>query len=378
VLPLAAAAAAGRPYPAAAAPLPPGARLLNPAEVTVKDLRLYHAALLADNDSVAVVGTTDLRELADPETAPPGGAIVNLKTKSVRRFTNGHRAGIWRVACTGDGSRLVTGSSAKDKILGVWDVQAGKPLDPVDLSAFDVSGTLAVACGGRGRQVAVELGDRVAVFDLARPGARVDLTAEFFSGNNGPGDPALSPDGRYAACTTTRKEVVVWDVAARRVVCAPALLPEGVDRSNCQLHPLCFTKSGRGLIVCRQTGGREEVPKGKAEKEVPAERRALQLIDPANGRITPLGMGHELGTRSFALHPSEEWVATVGQSRPKREGEGGVEELRVYHYPSRTLALRLQFDDFHPIWVGFTRDGKRLVAVSHFGQIKCWDFSPAS
>jgi WD40 repeat protein len=381
LLSLAAAAAAARQlYPVSAAPLPRppgGVRLTDPVEVTVKDLCIHNAAVLADNHSVAVVGTTDLREDADPEAAAPGGAIVDLKTRAVRPFTNGHRARLSSAACTGDGSGLVTGSTSQDKSLRVWDVRAGKSLDPIDLSAFDINLDFTVVCSARGRQVAADLGDRVAVFDLARPGERIDLTAKSFSGNNGPGHPAISPNGRLVACTTTQREVVVWDVATRKIVYTSSLLPEGVNKDNCHLWQLCFTKAGRGLIVRRSLSG-HEVPKGTAENEVPADRRALHLIDLDQRRVTPLGMGHQIDTLSFALHPNEEWIATVGRSHPPRAGKGSADELRVYHYPTRSLALRVQFDDFHPNWVGFTRDGKKLVAVSSFhGKIKCWDFTPA-
>ena len=58
------------------------------AEVTIKDLRIHSAALLADNHSVAVVGTTDLRTKDfDPDGPTPGGAIVDPQTRAVRRFT---------------------------------------------------------------------------------------------------------------------------------------------------------------------------------------------------------------------------------------------------------------------------------------------------
>ena len=53
-------------------------------------------------------------------------------------------------------------------------------------------------------------------------------------------------------------------------------------------------------------------------------------------------------------------------------------KLRVYHYPTRTLSLRLQFEkEFGASYVRFTPDGRKLVAVDGTGMLRCWNFAGA-
>jgi hypothetical protein len=121
------------------------------------------------------------------------------------------------------------------------------------------------------------------------------------------------------------------------------------------------------------------------EAELPADRKALWLIDPQSRQVTPLGIGHPLHTGlRLALHPSDEWLAMTTRMplRPTDadQPKAHANELRVYHLPSRQLAGRIQFpiNGFSPFWVGFTPDGTKLVAIERLGTIQVWDFVPAT
>ena len=49
---------------------------------------------------------------------------------------------------------------------------------------------------------------------------------------------------------------------------------------------------------------------------------------------------------------------------------------RIWHYASRTLIHKVQFaDGYFPMWIGFTPDGKKLVAVERLGKVRAWDFA---
>jgi WD40 repeat protein len=367
----------------------PSVRLGQPVEIAVDELERYGAALLADNESIVVVGRKGLDpgpgEPADPDIPPPGAAIVSLKTKAARRFTNGHISRISSVAGSADGAYIVT-AGTYDLVgdLRVWDAKAGKALNPIDVSGdASKSKWFSISCLNRSPRVAVARLDKVSIIDLTRPVQRFDLTADYLSGT-WPDKLAISPDDKYLACTTGSKQVVIWDLATKKVLGAPSLIPEGEDVKDWSASGLCFTKSGMQLIASREKQG-QEVPKGTPEAKVPANRWPLVMIDIPSQKITPLGMGNQCGTLHFALHPSGDWVATVGPSWSDKPIAGDPNamtgEIRVYHFPTRTLVHKVQCDPdpdtgFYPSWVGFTPDGKKLVAVSHPAKIRAWDFTP--
>jgi WD40 repeat protein len=378
--------------PTAPAGEKPAIRLTNPVEVEVaiRDIAVNDAALMADNESIVLVGSRGFGEDGLPQDdSPPAGAIVNLRTRAVREFTNGHKARIQSVAASSDGTRIVTGSTAADGRIRIWDVKAGKSLDPINASplADEKVHYFHVAPFHHRPVVAVTLKDRIGLFDLTGREERVDLTADYL-GRGSPDDPAVSSDDMYLACSTfPNLQIVIWDVGAKKVLFAAALLPVGLaaqdySKAIFTVRGLCFVKSGEQLIALRSGGG-PEVPKDTPEEKIPAEKRALFLIDVPKQKTTPLGIGHQIGTLHFALHPTDEWIATVGASRPDKPVPGNlpdpaVGELRVWHYPTRKLVHKIQFDfeGFRPTWVGFTPDGKKLVAADAKGKVMAWDFTP--
>ena len=369
---------------AAPAADPPRVRLGKPVEVVVAGVDVDAVAALADNESVVLVGGKP-RGPADgelaTEDAPPAGAIVNLKTQTVRLFTNEHTARIKGVAAAADGLRIFTVCSDKDPFVRVWGVEAGKPVGPLPLPQLEnYYSTHEVACVPGSRKIAVGFRDRVAFIDPDGRERQQDLTAEEFTDDT-PRQLSFSPDGDFLACCNFRKKVVVWDIRIGKVVCSVSLLPDGEDHRDWSFTNLAFTRDGTRLIASR-SGNADEVPNGTAEDKVAPERRGLFVIDIKKQQIAPLSMGHQIHTFAFALHPSGDWIATVGPSRPdglaRKDATEQVGELRVYHLPTRSLAHRVQFDDeFFPSKVLFTPNGKRMVAVDVEGKVRSWDFATA-
>ena len=77
-----------------------------------------------------------------------------------------------------------------------------------------------------------------------------------------------------------------------------------------------------------------------------------------------------------ACQPEEEFLCLP--DKPVKGSDGQIGELRIYHYATRTLSLRTQFDEgFFPSRVRFTPDGRKLVAVDATGKLRAWDFTPA-
>ncbi|HET6572385.1 MAG TPA: hypothetical protein VFG68_02195 [Fimbriiglobus sp.] len=365
---------------------PPGpvrvaVRLDNPIEAAIDKILVAAVCLLADNESVVVVGGKFPDPVAESiMSAQPAGAIVNLRTKAVRPFTNRHRVRVNSLACSAD--RIVTVCTRRDPFVRLWDIKAGKPLEPITLPqpAEKDDSDFEVATFHRSRKVAVTLRDRISIFDPTGREERIDLTTDYLTGSI-PAAPVISPDDKYLACSNTHDQVIVWDVAAKKVLYAAALLPEGEDPTKWHLGGLHFIRTGTQLIAARW-GKEPEVPRGTAEEKVPAERRGLFLIDVAKQETIPLGMGGQVDTMHFAIHPSEDWIVTAGSAYPAKpvpgQPDATVGELRVYHYPTRKLVHKVQFDfeGFQPMWVKFTPDGKKLVAVSANGKVMAWDFTP--
>ena len=371
---------------AAPAPAPPArVRLTNPVKITLEGVDVDAVAMLADNESIVVVGgkphDPDDKERARSDY-PPAGAIVNFRTKAVRPFTNGHRARIDAVAVSADGSRIVTVCSNLGPLVRVWDVKTAAPLRSLSLPQLEnYSASRGATCLPGGSKVAVSYKGCIALLDTAGRDPRRDLKGGALEEDDTPDKLVVSPDGKFLACIDFKCKVGVWDVRSGKSIRSIDLVPAGEDAKGWSSQHLAFTRDGKGLLACL-SGKEDDFRKGIEVKGAAAERRGMLLIDIASGKITPLNISHQVGTFGFALHSSGEWLATVGPSRPDKPPKGfdsgQIGELRIYHYTTRALSLRVQFDDgFFPSKVRFTPDGRKLVAVDVTGKLRAWDFTPA-
>jgi WD40 repeat protein len=212
--------------------------------------------------------------------------------------------------------------------------------------------------------------ERLFVVNAAKPQERMELACpaglEWVSHAL-----AVSPDDAWIACTGDRDQVVCFEVATKKATVL-AITPKDGDTDKWSVFGFAFSRSGK-LFACRH-GNAEEVPKGKSEKDVPAERRGIVRIDLPDGKLVPLDMGHTRVTSACAIDRTETWLATVGSSRPDKPLKDvyAVDELRVYNLASGKLAYREQFaGGAGRLW--FTPSGKRLVCVTNDGTVRWWD-----
>jgi hypothetical protein len=357
---------------------PPKVSLSSPVEILAPNVYIDCVALVPDNESLIVGGSSDLRVPttdADLESAPAGGAIVNLKTKSLESFTNGHRARILSVGALFDGSAIVSTSTKRDPNLRILELKTRKSFEPIALAKADMHWGNTVSCYSRARKFAFIGKKSISIFDLADKEARVDIDAAWLDGF--PEEPIISHDDRYLACRTPKGTVVVWDLNEKKVAYSASLVPDGSDHMNWMVDAMAFRESGKQLVFVRDGND-------KVAPNVLAANRGLFAIDIAKKQLTRLEIGQLFRTPlSIAVSPGGEWLATVGHGQPDKPDKDNpqrlVAELRVYHFPTRTLATKVQFDpeEFFPTWVGFTPDGKKVLAVQkgQTGRIRAWDFS---
>jgi WD40 repeat protein len=350
----------------------PTIRLTRAGEMKLDDVSVEDGAVI-DESTVVVVGTTlnkDAEE--DPDKLGSNGAIVNLARRSAEKFTNGHTARICSVSA-GRG-RVATISNHHDPVLRVWDLKAGKSVAEIKIEEPDPPTHYAAACFHKSDRVAVAADKRLIVLDPARPDERLVLAL--------PPEvrwldkPVVSPDDTRVASTGDRAGVVVWEVATRKAT-THSLIPKGLGVDELEkwyAHGAAF--GPKGILIAWRGGNDGEVPEGKTEKDVPAERRGVVQIDLPDGKVVPLGMGHTGRTLFCAIDPTGTWLATAGSSwrdKPRADGANSVAELRVYHLPTKELAFREQVEGLPLTWVAFTPSGKRVVTADYYGVVRWWD-----
>ena len=156
------------------------------------------------------------------------GEVENGKAAGVCK---GHAAGVWAVAFSEDGSRVVSGSD--DKTMRVWEFKTGKEILKIDHGKYKVRAVafspdgkqLASGTGGTGNSFPVylwnvESGKQVQTF----PGHQRDaMTVQF------------TPDGKRLLTAGLDGSLVVWDVETGKelrrmgkgVIYHAALSPDG-------------------------------------------------------------------------------------------------------------------------------------------------------
>ncbi|MDY3557744.1 WD40 repeat domain-containing protein [Gemmata sp. JC673] len=359
---------------AADAPKP---RFTRAGEVRVADLSVQAGAVI-DEDAVVVVGTThcdaesDDPNKHDANRLGPNGAIVDLRGKKAKPFTNGHTAGIFSVSVGRD--RIVTTSNSRDPMLRAWDLKAGRTAPAVEIETPPPDRSnqrYRATLFHKSNRVAIALDDHVLVLDPAKPNARAKFAipeAEWW-----PGELAISRDDTRIACTAGKCGLVVWDTATKKATSVP-LMPANADEADSWVSGHAMFGPTGALYALRH--GPTEVPEKTAEKDVPADRRSVVGIDLPDGKVLPLGLGTSVYTLHAAIDPAGTWLAVVGTAHAdKRLPDGTVTgaELRVYRLGTWELVHREQMDGLGEVWVAFTPSGKRLVTANYDGRVRWWD-----
>ncbi|HEY7329378.1 MAG TPA: hypothetical protein VH592_17180 [Gemmataceae bacterium] len=353
------------------APAPTDRIPLTPAGKVKVDNLVVNDAALIDENRVVIVGRTgsvkdDGPDVPDPNEGVPNGAIIDLPKKSVQHFANQHTAQIWSVSSYG--GRVISGSLRfEEAVLRSWDL---KVQESKEVAKFHhTPATYRLTCFHKSGRVVVDEVERLIVLSPAKPEERMELACP--AGVEWLSYPlAVSPDDAWIACKGGRGQVVCFETATKKATVVP-IAPKGDDADKWSVHGLAFAPSGK-LYVCRG-GNAEQVPKGKAEKDVPAEHRGIVRIELPEGKLVPLNMGHPSGTWGCAVDGGETWLSTVGWP-DKRADSDHVGELRVYNFASGKLAYREQLKGgVVPQWVWFTPSGKRLVCATMDGVVRWWD-----
>ncbi len=357
--------------PATSAPVPkevPAFRLKAVGDMTVPETVVKSAAFV-DDGRVVVVGTKGSDGLEDDfDKAEPNGAILDLAKKTCVRFTNGHTSHIGHVSVSGH--RIATAGCGSDPTVRIWDVKAAKTVATITLARPGevVLPYLGVAWFHKGDRIAVSAGEKVFAFDVGKPEDRVeyDLPEELAQTSDSLDENlAISPDDVWIV-GTTGGDVICWNRATKEATAIRAGPEKSAEAEEWFICGLAFDPK-RQLFAWRIPRQKhDEVPDGKSEADVPAERRGVVRIDLDKKKVIPSKMGHTISTHACALDPTGTWLATGGSSRyDKLRGEdksGG--ELRVYHLPTQTLVHREQLDGLPLTWVAFSPGGKRIAAAT--------------
>jgi len=361
-----------------AAPLPkagPGLTVKLAGEIKLPKV-FIHAAAFLTGEKLVVVGTVPFRD-DDPDVRPfalaPNGAILDLAKKTHVPFTNEHTQGMKCVSVLGD--RILTTSSVRDPYLRVWDTKANKPLDAVPLAKVGESSVpvFGVAAFHKGNRIAVTVDDRVLVFDPSKPKERVGYRLPDGENRWTNDKISISLDDAWIAAYGGKCDTVFWNIETKKATVV-SLTPDKIeDDDNWSSRGVCFT--AKGELLAWRSNGPAEVPAGKAEADVPADRRGVVKIDLLTGKVTPLKIGHTYHTFSCVADPTGTWLATGGSGvfdKPKGDETGGG-ELRIYHLPTQKLVFRDQVGGFPLTRVLFSPNGKRLVATTLNGIVRWWD-----
>jgi WD40 repeat protein len=337
-------------------------------------------------------------------------ALLDVAVSAGLRVVRGHADGVWTVAWSPDGGRLLTG--AEDRTARVWDAWHGRQLAVLQ---GHHEGLLDVAWSPDGRRVATVARDRTLRLWAAADGAPLltvphetrlralawspDGSTIACAGEDGTvslrdaGDGGLlgvlrghdnwvralawSPDGSLLATGSDDRAVRVWDPAAgavRQVVRGHAggirsvawaadgrLATASVDGTARVWGPQ------RGEVVVLR--GHEDVVRrvawepGGRRLATASEDRTVRLWDPWRGTCLMVLRGHESAVRGVDWLPAGRLLATASEDRTFRlwEVDRGA-ELAVMRGHEGTVHA-----------AAWSPEGRRLATASRDRTLRVWD-----
>jgi WD40 repeat protein/tetratricopeptide (TPR) repeat protein len=341
--------------------------------------QVYSACFSPDGQRLASASLDHTAKLWDVRT---GQEILTLQ---------GHRDSVWDVCFSPDGKHLATAS--KDQTVKIWDAQTGQTVrtlrghtDEVYSVCFSPDGTrLASASKDQlgkvwdwqtGREVVTLQGhtDSVSSICFSPDGQRLatagfDQTAKVWSvqtgkevltlkGHTGPiGSICISPDGTRLATASQDETVRVWDAqTGQELLTLQGHTGEVYDVSfspdasqGLRLASAGFDQTVRLWDVSRSTEGRQ-----------PGGQEVLVL------------KGHTDKVTGVCFSPDGKYLASASGEGILRPGEVKVWQAQTCHHPSDAL-LPLKGYPGDVTAVGFSADGKRLLATGEQGKVSAWD-----
>jgi WD40 repeat protein len=260
------------------------------------------------------------------------GICLNAAAQDVEVFLRqGHRGGVFSVAFSPDGKRIISGSG--DNIIRLWDAVSGREIrifsghtDSVYSASFSPDGKQAIS-GSRDRTV--KLWDAVSGHEI-----------KTFSGHtNTVLSVTFSPNGKQIISGSGDRTVKQWDAVSGREIRTFLGHTEPVDSVS-------FSSDGKLIISGSRDGN-------------------VKLWDSSNGREIRTFLGHTDGVLSVALSPDgKQAISSSGDSTIRLWDSSSGNEIRTFL--GHTHAVRS---------VMFSPDGKQIISASGDGTVKLWDSS---
>jgi WD40 repeat protein len=286
-------------------------------------VRLADKAQLLDQGSPALTALLALRSVGIEQTSEGEAALDRAALfEYPSKVFQGHDSGVWGVAVSNDGKRLLAGSYDETAIM--WDVATAKQL-------FILTDTVAVKQRGNGVSLKVW-------------------------------DVAISPDGQYALTAHTDGKLRLWDVSPSidpATLAGPQVIAQPLRSFNTgsdQIRVLAAAFSPDGKYVA---GGRED---GEVRVWEISGRPVLTLskhIESVQAvAFTPDGKSLVTGSRDKTIN--------LWQLGDLREAKTVVTPTKTLTFPSAVTALSL------------SADGARVLVGGDDGMLQLWDLTGGS
>jgi WD40 repeat protein/serine/threonine protein kinase len=327
------------------------------------------------------------------------------------RALRGHLDGVWAVAFSPDGKRIVTGS--KDQTAKVWDALTGKQLltltghhAAIPSVAFSPDGRRILtgsrdatailwdsATGGRVMSLTGHQGDIWGVA-FSHDGLRIatgssDRTARIWDAESGAlllplqghgqdvGDVPFSPDGRRLATGSDDHTARIWDATTGKKLFklqhpAPvgrvAFSPDGQRLvTGCDDHVARVWDATNGTLLFPLTGHADRVfgvswsQDGSRIATASADRTA-RIWDATNGTSLFILKGHEDRVLSVAFSPDGRRVVTASDDQTAKvwDLDTAMESLALKGHSSEVTAA-------------FSNDGERIITASFDQTARVWE-----
>lgn len=240
----------------------------------------------------------------------------------------GHTGGIWQLAFSPNGKRLVSSENYETK---VWDLEKKQQLRAIKMPAFTRANTFL----SDGRHFATGHDDgRVILWDIET--ARLKRTLRGHT--DWVTDLDLSDDGKFLATACTDLTAKIWDVETGNVV---------------------QTLSGHTWYLNRLAFGPQAKRVATSSDDITAK-----IWDVTTGEALFTLHGHDDWVVGIAFSPDGKWVATGGSDHAVRiwDARTGKEVVTLNEHTDRVSC------------VTFSPDGQTLATASLDKTIKLWDF----